>query len=367
MSNKGQIHDDNYFNGWVIAGIFISIVSMMIMANEMSSDHKHEMFYMAVIGLSSLVIVGAVAILIGMAKLGAILIIIGGIAMTPIGVIAAIGGVKILQLIEYNRQLAKTPDEQAAFSKIETEAASSQQPVDTPSTEPSNIAATENPLHEFKAEHYGPNLPLGLFMTFAGFVMMLLGVMHGGTLFGFGIVNIVIAFIANSSKIRFYENRMEVKMSANWWQKIFYDDVIHLGSPSDRNLILEYKFGDKVKSIVFASSLWGEVNISRIYEAISEHVASDKLCVSANNGLVPVKATLVSVEKIKQAGESGQNPYQILTQWKEPNGGETRLFRSKNIGFDPTKYIEGNTIIVFVDLSDPSNYRMDVSFLPDYP
>ena len=37
---------------------------------------------------------------------------------------------------------------------------------------------------------------------------------------------------------------------------------------------------------------------------------------------------------------------------------------SQNLWFDPTRHVELSTITVFVDERDPSNYYMDLSFLP---
>jgi hypothetical protein len=58
-------------------------------------------------------------------------------------------------------------------------------------------------------------------------------------------------------------------------------------------------------------------------------------------------------------------PYLILTQWTNPTDGRVYTFKSKNIPYDPTAFLQGKGIPVRVDLADPKRYLMDTSFLPE--
>jgi len=61
---------------------------------------------------------------------------------------------------------------------------------------------------------------------------------------------------------------------------------------------------------------------------------------------------------------NGRSPFQIITQSLDPASDTVRIFESENIWFDPSEYIESETIDVFIDPNDPEKYVMDISFLP---
>ena len=58
-----------------------------------------------------------------------------------------------------------------------------------------------------------------------------------------------------------------------------------------------------------------------------------------------------------------RSPYQIVSQWQNPETSEIHIFTSDNIWFDPSDYIE-ETIKVLIDKRDPKKYVVDLSFLP---
>ncbi len=60
-----------------------------------------------------------------------------------------------------------------------------------------------------------------------------------------------------------------------------------------------------------------------------------------------------------------RRPYLILTQWANPTDGQVYTFRSRNIPYDPTAFVQGKEIHVRVDLANPKRYLMDTSFLPE--
>ncbi len=61
---------------------------------------------------------------------------------------------------------------------------------------------------------------------------------------------------------------------------------------------------------------------------------------------------------------NGRHPFQIVTQWLNPQTGKLHLFHSENLWFDPTSFAEGRGITVYLDRQKPKRYFMDVSFLP---
>jgi hypothetical protein len=69
---------------------------------------------------------------------------------------------------------------------------------------------------------------------------------------------------------------------------------------------------------------------------------------------------------------NGQNPYQILAQWKDPANSKEHLFKSENIWFNPSEFIGKESITVLIDFNKPKRYLVDLPFLkgrencPDY-
>ena len=61
---------------------------------------------------------------------------------------------------------------------------------------------------------------------------------------------------------------------------------------------------------------------------------------------------------------NGRHPYQIVTEWRNPDTNKIHLFYSKELWFDPSIYIDINKITVFVDENNLNTYYMDLSFLP---
>ena len=62
---------------------------------------------------------------------------------------------------------------------------------------------------------------------------------------------------------------------------------------------------------------------------------------------------------------NGRHPYQVTTQWKNPQTNQLHIFKSDNIWFDPTDHINTEDIVVLIDKKNPKKYFMDISFLPE--
>ncbi|MEI6894962.1 MAG: DUF3592 domain-containing protein [Colwellia sp.] len=77
-----------------------------------------------------------------------------------------------------------------------------------------------------------------------------------------------------------------------------------------------------------------------------------------------VEATISKVEINYTVQVNGRSPYRIFAKWLDPKSNKLYVYKSKNLWFDPTDYIESETITVYVDKQKPQNYFLDVSFLP---
>jgi len=62
---------------------------------------------------------------------------------------------------------------------------------------------------------------------------------------------------------------------------------------------------------------------------------------------------------------NGRSPFRIIVQWQDPDTKKIYIFESRNIWFNPEKYVDRKTINVYVSPGNPKNYYVDVSFLPD--
>jgi hypothetical protein len=79
---------------------------------------------------------------------------------------------------------------------------------------------------------------------------------------------------------------------------------------------------------------------------------------------VPVDADLQSVDLNTTVTVNGRNPFRITAQWQDPTTSRVYVFVSRNIWFDPSKYITGKSVRVFIAQGNPKRYYVDLSFLP---
>lgn len=77
-----------------------------------------------------------------------------------------------------------------------------------------------------------------------------------------------------------------------------------------------------------------------------------------------VQAKVNGVELNTSYKVNGRSPYMITSQWLNPSNNQMHTFQSDNIWFDPTQYVNRETIEVLIDPSNPSRYLVDTSFLP---
>jgi len=243
MQNTTDADTPNYFNGWVIASLFIGAIMMFIFfteATESGDVGGLASFLYILIGISSLVYIGAFAVLLDQVKFGAILIIIGSIVLVPIGAVGMIGGLKILRQLK-ERDLPHNP----LFEQ------------------------DEKPSAELSAENFGQQFPLGLAMIIAGGLLLGTGGYAGGTLIGFGILNIALAIAAkNNSTIAFYPQFAKVRIALGSWRFIPYEDILDVINQGGKSLKIRHRQGEEEKEILLLSQLWGREKLRQIHEEL---------------------------------------------------------------------------------------------------
>jgi len=78
-----------------------------------------------------------------------------------------------------------------------------------------------------------------------------------------------------------------------------------------------------------------------------------------------VEAKITSIELNTGIVIQGRSPYVIHSQWQDKlTPDHIYIFKSENIWFDPTPFINRETITVYIDVANAKRYYVDISFLP---
>lgn len=77
-----------------------------------------------------------------------------------------------------------------------------------------------------------------------------------------------------------------------------------------------------------------------------------------------IEADFQSVNINSSLNVNGVNPFIVVLQWQNPETSELHIFKSDNIWFDPTDFIQTDKINVLIDRRNPKRYSVDLSFLP---
>lgn len=145
-----------------------------------------------------------------------------------------------------------------------------------------------------------------------------------------------------------------------------------------------YELGEKVPLFYLASepekaklsayfSLWGGATILGILGAVffsigaaimlfAKHSNRNEAYLKTNGEAIDTE--FQHVARNASITVNGAHPYQIFTQWLNPQTSELHIFKSKNLWFDPTKHIKTHKIKVYIQPNNPKKYYLDVSFLP---
>jgi hypothetical protein len=77
-----------------------------------------------------------------------------------------------------------------------------------------------------------------------------------------------------------------------------------------------------------------------------------------------IQAEFQQVELNEILEINGVNPFRIVAQWHNSRSNELFIFKSANLWFDPSAYVQDRKIPVYIDPNNPSKYIVDISFLP---
>jgi hypothetical protein len=77
-----------------------------------------------------------------------------------------------------------------------------------------------------------------------------------------------------------------------------------------------------------------------------------------------VEASIVEVGRKTSVRANGVSPFVVLSQWHDPIDNRVYTFESDYIWFDPSPYLTSGQVDVWIDPQRPSDYQVDLSFLP---
>lgn len=78
-----------------------------------------------------------------------------------------------------------------------------------------------------------------------------------------------------------------------------------------------------------------------------------------------VEAEILGVKRNYNIKVGGDSPFVIKAQWQDKASNKMYTFKSDNIWFDPSEYLQGQTLRVLINPAKPGLYYMDLSFLPE--
>lgn len=110
----------------------------------------------------------------------------------------------------------------------------------------------------------------------------------------------------------------------------------------------------------FGSAIWFIVGLFFVLTPLIETANNAKLL---QNG-TKISTKFFNVELNQMIKVNGKSPYQIISALKDPKTGETKLFKSENVWFNPERFVK-KTIYVYVDPKNSDNYVMDISFIKE--
>ncbi len=125
---------------------------------------------------------------------------------------------------------------------------------------------------------------------------------------------------------------------------------------------------DNTLTIFFLPGIMGFLGI--IMTAIAVGITIHKLKIGARDAWLlqngqKIAADCTGVSVNESIDIQGSKPYYITAQWLDPKSNTVYTYKSNNVWFDPTKYVENKkTITVIIDPENPKKGMVDMSFLP---
>jgi len=77
-----------------------------------------------------------------------------------------------------------------------------------------------------------------------------------------------------------------------------------------------------------------------------------------------IQSSYQDVELNESLSVNGRHPYRITSQWLDPHSNTLHVFKSENLWFDPSDFINSDDLLVYIDPNNPKKYLLDISFLP---
>ncbi|WP_294844617.1 DUF3592 domain-containing protein [uncultured Gilliamella sp.] len=103
------------------------------------------------------------------------------------------------------------------------------------------------------------------------------------------------------------------------------------------------------------------ISISYFYYQFKKNKLKRQMLTSGRQ----IEAKINTVEQNTALSVRGRSPYIIYCQWQDSiTSNHIYLFESENIWFDPSPFIDKETITVYIDEANPKRYYVDISFLP---
>ena len=79
---------------------------------------------------------------------------------------------------------------------------------------------------------------------------------------------------------------------------------------------------------------------------------------------LPIQVKITEVAENTMIQVNRRSPFQVIADVHDKDTNSIKRYKSENIYFDPSPYIDREMVTVYVDKQNPNKYHMDVSFLP---
>ena len=63
---------------------------------------------------------------------------------------------------------------------------------------------------------------------------------------------------------------------------------------------------------------------------------------------------------------NGRHPWRLTAQWQHAATGVVHTFESDALFYDPSDYVQRETVEVWIDTNDPRRHYLDAAFLPEH-
>jgi len=111
----------------------------------------------------------------------------------------------------------------------------------------------------------------------------------------------------------------------------------------------------------FLGMTFSGIGFGMIWYSYNRKKLVEKLTISGSR----IETTYQGGERNSSVSVNGKIPFQIVSHYTDTATNKLYIFKSDNLWFDPSDYIENKTISVLVDPRNYKIYHMDISFLPD--